>query len=269
MARRKMKAWTPGKPAGFGAPAVGGFTPYRNDRPAPGFYGVELDQQGRAATRGLAQTLQDLGTAGSRAETQLALDKDTLDRRFERGTHDLALSDTRNREDFTTAMGNIARGFQRQASGQRQSASAAGLAGPGGALLAAARARAVNQGIAEQPVRQSFDRANYDNSVSRARLGEDTSLARTELERQFGMGAADRGQAGQRATDENTMFQLDIGQQRFQQAGQMGYIAPPRPRNEFTDAQGQPYRVIRQGKRTVGVNSLGNVLWRRAAGKKK
>lgn len=261
-----MKPWAPGKPAGFGAPGIGGFVPYRNDRPAPGYYDVSLDQQGRAATRGLAQTLQDLGTAGSRAETQLGLDKESLDLRQGRGIADLQTSDTRNGQDFATSLQNIARGFSRQADGQRQAASAAGLAGPGGALLAAARARATNQGIAEQPVRQSFERATQDNALQRGRLGEDTTRARTELERQFGMGAADRGQTGQRATDENTFFQQDIGAQRFQQAGQMGYVAPPKPRNEFTDPQGNPYRVIRQGKRTVAVNSLGKQIWSRARG---
>lgn len=265
---RKAKLRSRGFSASSGAAPVSGvgFTPWQpQDRPPAGSYDPTLDANSRSSTRGLDQYLSDNAKAGSRAETQWQLDRADITRGRDRSLADLMTRETRGGEDYTRAVGGLDRRYQQLASGQSQAAAASGV-GLGGALVAAARARRSNYALDRQPIDTSWSRERQDIGTARDRTNENASLALSNADRQYGYGVVDRAEGAQRATDDNTFYQQDVGAQRWFQAGQAGVVPPSRPSNEFTDPQGNPYRVLRRGKKTVGVNPAGRVLWSRKAG---
>jgi hypothetical protein len=196
---------------------------------------------------------------------------------------DFGRSKSRLGEDHTTNSEAIGRNYQRLGASQSQSAVAAGASG--GYFAGAAKARAANQGLdqgaedrafgrSSQDLQTGFDRTGADLLRDHMRFGEDASTQTTrigdakdrglgEVDRQYGYGVVDRADAGQRATDENTFFQQDLGGQKLFSAGQQGYTLPTGPKNEFRDAQGNPYQVRIEGKEAVGYNPDGTVKFRR------
>jgi hypothetical protein len=241
-----------------------GFQPFSTPTsPPPGFYDPALDAQLGNANRGLQYHLDDLTTAGERAGSQLGIDTESVNRNQARSLADLMTEATRAQQDHQAALDELGRRFTRLGQGQAQAASAAGLAG--GALQAAAQARAQNQAIAQQPIDTAFQRTNENIGTQRQRVNEDAGLSLADLQRQFGYGAADRSTDETRSQIENTNFGQDIGAEKFFQAGQAGYVLPSAPSNEFT-GPGGPYQVRVEGGQDVGYDPQGNVLFRRPRG---
>jgi hypothetical protein len=261
--------------AGFGTPALRafnrrmsagrktrGFMPFQPETsPPPDRYDPALDAQLGNANRGLAYHLDDLATAGERANSQLGIGTESVQRGQGRTLADLLREQMQAGQDYRTNTDALGRRFMQQGQGQAQAASASGLSV--GALQAAAAARAQNQGRAQAQLDTAFQRLNQSIDTQRQRVNEDAGLSLADLQRQYGYGVADRSTDATRSQIENANFGLDIGKEKFFQAGQTGYASPGPPSNEFTDANGNPYQVRVEGGQDVGYDPQGNVLFRR------
>lgn len=240
------------------------WTPFRKPaRPPAGRYDPALDAQERAARRGYEDLQQDVGRDRRRLtedyglnvrDTQQSFDwgMEDLGTSRDRGTEDLATALRRGQEDYGTNTEGLRRSYTRLGEAQAQGAQAAGVAG-GGALAAALRARAENQGIEQSALDTNFGRFTQDNTVQQTRLGEDytrssgrmgtqnqEALGRLELGRKRGV--SDLATQLSRGGRENTAFGQDVAEQRFFQAGQAGWTAPNAPASQKRDKQGV-YRV--------------------------
>lgn len=146
-------------------------------KPPPGTYDPALEAQRRAGQRGLAQLLEDIGTANTR---------DSED--FAGAMAEMAKRKGRADEDFGVSLQNLQRRYATQGWNQGQSATVAGVA-EGGTLAASAARRAENQGMDEQPIRRAHDRfgEDYQSSIDKANRDHARALADRELKRQRGV----------------------------------------------------------------------------------
>lgn len=239
--------------------------------PPAGFYDPALDAQQRAGDRGLAQMLQDLGKAGTRADDQLRVDKGQINQGADWSLADLLTGKNREGEDYSTATGRagedhstnlatIGRNYQRLGSSQAGSAVQAGV-GSGGTFAAAKAARDTNQGLETTAENTGFNRSTADMLTQHNRSGEDYTTQKGRVEttrgqqlgdadRLYGYGVVDRADTGQRATDENTFFGQDTGAQKLYQAGQQGWVAPGTQMPTLQD-------YLSTSKRTPGTSITG------------
>jgi hypothetical protein len=236
------------------------FTPFVPDKsPAPGFYDTALDAAGRAAQRGFDYHVGDLEDAGARSKEQYGWQVQGLERTRDRGLADLLREKTREGQDYSQHTADLGQSYQRLGTQQVGNAEQAGVAG-GGTLAAALRARTANQGHDQGLLDQSHARfgENYAKAVSR--IGEDYGAdplgALGAAGVQYGYGVDDRGKDLQQSGIENVNYQSDINDQRWQQAGQMGYQAPERPANEFGQGA-DAYRIVVRGNRRYRVDPTG------------
>jgi hypothetical protein len=240
------------------------------------------------ATQERGYGLEDLGT--QRANTERGYGRslaDLLTARA-RGEQDFGQGRARATEDRNTSFANITRGYNRLGAQQGEQAAARGVT-RGGTLAAALEARTANEGLDRAPVQQGFDRFMADSSrdegrflgdsqLAESRIGEDRASALGQVERQQGRflqgyddpttgiyakldtgyqrGVDDRALDTARAGRELGFYNQDLGEQRFFQAGQMGYQAPQAPSNEFTGPHG-PFRVVMRGGRKVRIGPTG------------
>jgi hypothetical protein len=187
--------------------------------PPTGSFDPALDAQRRAASRGLRDTVTDIGTANTRDTVDYGLGRDSI-----------MLAQTRGNADLDRQMAVLQRGYQTLASQQRQQFQAHGLA-YGGASLQAAAKRQANEAFDQQPL-----------DVARARLGEDTGLQLGKLALDLAPPDASNPLGGRRFQDRTTQltrakredasFGLDIGAEKVFQATQSGWV-PPTPPREF------------------------------------
>lgn len=196
--------------------------------PPAGYYDPSLDAQGRAGGRGLTQLLQDLAKAGSRADSQLAIDKGQINQGADWSLADLLTGHNREGQDYTQNTADLGQSYQRLGVSQAGRAAQAGLLG-GGTFAAAAAARGANQAHDQAGLDLAHSRANEDYNTQAGTNGRINTVRQQQLDnadRLYGYGVADRGDQGQRATDENTFYQQDLGAQKLYQAGQAGWVAP-------------------------------------------
>ena len=230
---------------------------------------ADLGLQGSRGFEDLATQAQGTGRSFDRAAEDLGFQRSQL-----------GVAQTREGQDYGTAVQGIERNYGRLANSQRQQESAYGVL-RGGAALQAARKRAANQQIARQPLdtchsragedfatqfgqldlagrRLGEDRATamagIDTARSRlgqdlgtqgTRLGEDTALARGNLNLQYAPPDASNPMGGRAWQDMGTQLQIagrelgatgiDTERAKAFQAAQMGYTGPPRPYNEQTN----------------------------------
>jgi hypothetical protein len=242
-----------------------------------------------AATTQRGYGLEDFGTQRANTERSYGRSLADLLTSRARGTEDFAQGRTRATQDRDTTFGNISRGYSRLGAQQGEQVAARGVA-QGGTLAAALAARTQNEGLDRQPVQQGFDRFMADNSrdegrfltdsrQGEARLNEDETNALGQIDRNqsrflagyddpttglfakldtgYQRGVDDRAVDVARQGRELGFYNQDVGAARFFQAGQMGYVPPQRPSNEFVGAHG-PYRVVMRGGKPVRVTPSGS-----------
>lgn len=274
------KIWTsfaaPG--SAFGRPvSKRAFTPYDPTVPT-GSYDPGLDSALYASQRGLGDVQADSATAAQRGLVDYGLGRDQIiqgrDRQLadlttghDRGLADFGTSRTRSTEDYSSNVAALQRAFSQLGNRQRQGAISQGVV-HGGSLLQAAAKRTANEAIERAPIdtgyqRQQADittgegRLNQDFTTNTGRVGEDATSQLGQLALQFQRQGDDAQTALLRAQREAGQFGIDTQSQKLFQASQAGYVAPPRPSNEFTNAAGQSYRVIMVGGKKVRVDQYG------------
>lgn len=187
-----------------------GFTPFKpQTSPPPGWYDPALDASQRASQRGLFDFMADAGTANLRQKNDynLALEQ-------------LGLSRSRGAEDYGRQVAGLDRSYSNLATGQAQTARAAGASS--GGLAQALRKRAANKAFDKAPIDTNFSRFNADLATRQAGLA-------LSYQRQ----SADRNLRDvPRAQREATAFGLDTNTQRWFQSKQAGYEPPVKPSNE-------------------------------------
>lgn len=264
--------------------AANAYTPYvAPAAPPAGTYDPALDAQLGAVNRGYQYTLQGLDTQGSRSEEDYGQQTHALTTGRDQSLADLLRGHTRAGEDFdrtgarlgedhTTNLESIGRNYQRLGVAQAGAAVQAGVATQGSTLANALRARQENQGLDTSAENRSFGRASDDLSTSRAREGEDYGTQTSRVSSYYDdpkygalaqaatgyqRGVDDRAtQAGQ-AGIETTQYGLDTTAQKNYQAQGAGYVAPPKPANEFSDAKGS-YKLVIRGTRRYRVRPDGS-----------
>jgi hypothetical protein len=259
------------------APNKRAFDPYNPTVPT-GSYDPGLDSALQAANRGLQDTELDTQTAQQRGLIDYGLQNDQInlgrDRSLadlgqsrDRGTADLGTARTNEGQDYQQNVGLLTRQFTQLGNQQRQDAIHRGVV-HGGSLLQAAAKRGANQAIARQPMDTEHSRFLASNDLAGQRLNEDyatqsgrvTADATSALGQNalaYARGTNDSGLALLRAQREGSQFGIDTQTQKIFQASQNNWIAPTRPKNEFTTAAGDPYRVLMQGKKKIRVNQYG------------
>jgi hypothetical protein len=185
-------------------PPYGGgpWTPAPSVIPA-GAYNPIQDIEVRAGQRTLENTLADLATKNSRAESDLTLSEGDIQRQ-----------EKEQGEDHAHALATLALNYQRLGGRQTEAARAAGVS-RGGALLQAAAKRAANQKRDTEPIDQAYQRALE---------GDHRALARLVLARQ--RESEDSATAGSRAEREQGQYALDTRAVEAREATANGYIDP-------------------------------------------
>lgn len=219
-------------------PSPDRFTPWKPaTRPPTGTYDPNLDAQERAAIRGFSDLGEDTTKANRRSQDDYLL---------ARG--DLATSLTRGAEDYMRSVGQMDRSYQRLGNSQLQAARQAGVS-EGGTLADALAKRQANEAWDRAPVDQSWGRMQQDNQRSQGQLGL-----------QLGRQVEDRTDTLSRAGRELGFFKADVGNQRFYQARQTGFVpASQGPAGEHPVAGGGAYRDVGSTGQSIRLPS-GRVL---------
>jgi hypothetical protein len=176
-------------------------------RPPAGSYDPSLDAAREAAERGYGDLRQDIETAGTRADVDYGLGRESVGRGF-----------GRYEEDYRRNTDMLKQSFQRLAARQGENMNQMGVLNGGAALEAAAK-RAANQAQEQRQLDTGYNRAV-----------EDRDLAYGQLDLGYQRGGIDRTRQLERAGRENTAFGLDTGAQIAFQAAQSGWVPPRRPR---------------------------------------
>jgi hypothetical protein len=216
-----------------------GAKPWVQPPPPTGSFDPALDAQRRAATRGLGDTVADIGTANTRDTVDYGLNRDDILRAQTRGLADLTTSRDRGYGDVDRQVSVLHRGFQTLAGQQRQQFQAHGL-GYGGAALQAAAKRQANEAFDRQPLDVARRRIGEDFTRGSGRLNEDTGLQLGRLALDYappdatnplgGRRFQDRATQLTRAQREDTAFGLDTGAEKIFQATQSGWVPPEPPK---------------------------------------
>jgi hypothetical protein len=196
--------------------------------PPPGQYDPALDAQGRAGDRGLAQLLQDLGKAGTRAESQYTIDKGQINQGADWSLADLLTGHNREGEDYGNSTRDLNTSYQRLGQSQAGHAVQAGVQG-GGTFAAALAARTTNQQHDQSGLDLAHTRSGEDYNTQTGRVNTSRRQQLDDAARLYGYGVVDRADTGQRATNENTFFGQDLGDQKLYQATQAGWMPPSAP----------------------------------------
>ncbi len=193
-----------------GRPQVRGFGSARQPVPfraPPGSYDPGLDAAERASQRGLADLLEDTGTANTRDFRDYTQGAGDLNRQRDEGLADLlqgrgrferdlgtartrgvadfeqskgrllgdyTQSTARAGEDYGRNIGELDRGYGRLRDQQGQAAQQAGAAS-GGALAQAVRKRTENQAWDRAPIDTNFKRGNQDRDENYKRQTDDVN----------------------------------------------------------------------------------------------
>jgi hypothetical protein len=213
-------------------------------KPAYGTYDPTLDQQERAAGRGLGDLVADIGTANRRATTDLTLGTQNIDRTAGRSLADLLNARTRGLQDYTTNTTDRSRQYGVLAGQQGERMAAAGILG--GAIEQARQKRTANQALEQGQADQQYSRFLTDSTTGQTRLAEDQSLGIADLNLGFQRGWQDRNEVQlPRAQRENTFFGQDINELRVDQAKQAGML-PDTPLPTVTPKKRKTYVGIRR-----------------------
>jgi hypothetical protein len=205
-------------------PGTGAFVPPTTPRPVSGIssqahqapwtpppipagaYNPIRDIELQAGKRGVANTLEDLGTKNVRGEGNFLLGQSDIERQRNEQT-----------TERDKALSNIAESFKRLGVRQTEQANGAGLL-RGGALLQSAAKRAANQGKATDQVQQTYARQQEADTRALARL----ALARQQE-------SEDIGTQGSRAEREQGQFGIDTQTLEAREAAENGYESPVGP----------------------------------------
>ena len=219
MATKKKPKRTPWTP--FVAPT----------RPPPGTFDPALDQQERAAGRGLSDLMMDVERDTARSDNDFTTATGNVERQRGEGLADLMLSRSRGIQDFD-------RRYSRLAGAQTEAINAAGALG-GGALAQAMKKRAANR---------AYDESRFlaDNEQARTRLGEAATRDLGALGLSHQRAGEDRTTGLTRAQREGTFLGQDINESRMFQAKAAGWIPEEKPKGEGQQA-GLHYRRIAAG----------------------
>jgi hypothetical protein len=213
--------------------------PWVQPPPPTGSFDPALDAQRRAASRGLGDTVADVGTANVRDTVDYGLNRDDILRAQGRGLADLTTSRDRGYGDVDRQVAALHRGFQTLATRQAEQFNAAGV-GAGGAALQAAAKRQANEAFDRQPLDTARQRIGEDFARGSGRLNEDTGLQLGRLALDYappdatnplgGRRFQDRTTQVTRAQREDTAFGLDTGAEKIFQATQSGWVPPEPPK---------------------------------------
>lgn len=171
-----------------------------------GAYNPIRDIELQAGKRGVANTLEDLGTKNARGEGNFLL-----------GQSDIQRQQGEQTAERDKALANIGDSFKRLGVRQEEQANGAGLL-RGGALLQSAAKRAANQGKATDQVNQTYSRQQEASVRQLARL----ALARQQE-------GEDIGTQGSRAEREQGQFGIDTQTLEAREAAENGYESPVGP----------------------------------------
>jgi hypothetical protein len=213
------------------------------DRPPPGSYDPDLDAQQRAAQRGYANTVEDVGRAGERASSDFGLGESEIGRQYGENLSDLLKSRTQGTQDYQTNLQSIARSFSQLGNVQAQRGRQAGLSG--GFAAQAQRKRATNEAITRAPVDLGFQRFMEGSQLAEKRLGEAKQRETGQLGLGYSRGNEDLSTTGQRAGTELNAYLQDIAAARQAQYG------GPLPTVKLPGAKltGNAYRAAAQRSR--------------------
>lgn len=267
--RRAWERMNPGKKL----PAVPAWTPWKPDPVPPGLYDPSLDAQAGQINRGYGDTLADAAIGSTRRAEDEAQGREDLhfqrqgvDRNLMRTLHGLDQSFIRGNQDYDTGVAALQRSFRHLGNQQAQQQRAFGVA-RGGAALQAARKRMENEALERQPLDTAWARQREDIDRARTQTREDAATDYASLDRAGARLTVGGQRAGQdadlgvfRAGRETDFAGLDVDSLRRFQAVGAGWQPSTAPSNEFADAQGNPYRVVRQGRFNARVSPAGYVI---------
>lgn len=227
-----------------------GFTPFEYPTAPPqGTYDPMLDAQLRQAQRGYFDLQQDTEVGGERRSSAYGTNVTEAQQNEQRSLADELRARAREGENYATDTSLRKRRYGQLGESQTGQAVASGNT-RGGGLAAALAARTENQGIEQSAVDVAHARYGEDSAQREARIHQDYEAPDTgllaKLQRDYQYGGDDAATALARAGRELGFYGQDIGEAKFGQAAQAGYVPPTKPSNEFSDARG-PYRLIKRG----------------------
>jgi hypothetical protein len=200
--------------------------------PPAGYYDTGLDQQQRAATRGLDYLLQDIGKQGERNTVDYGLatgqapgaaDQGVgVAGQYNRSLADLLQARQRGMQDAGRQIQTLNQSYSRLGNSQRQQEAAAGVMG--GAEIQAAQKRAANQQQDRSVIDQGVTRFLQDSGTAETRLGQDKTNSLGQLLVNYSRGGEDLQSQGDRAKAENLFYGQDINQLKVQQAKENGWV---------------------------------------------
>jgi hypothetical protein len=229
-----------------------GFTPFRAPTsPPPGTYDPTLDASVRASGRGLNDLNQDTERDNSRSLTDYVTGQNRIDQNTGYSLADLLRGSTRETADYGTQTAGLQRQFQNLASSQADQANAAGVSSSGWAAQAA-RKRQANEALAQQGLDTAHSRSLEDSGINVGRTNTGADQQRADLTLGYQRGGEDRQTTATRATRENQFYASDVGDSKWFQAAQVGYVPPSKPANEH-QVGNVTYRTL-GGNRTVSAD---------------
>jgi hypothetical protein len=225
-------------------------------------YDPALDATVAAGERGLGDFVTDAGTGNRRDLEDYGFGKGDLERTQQRGLADIGTQRGYATEDHSRAIQMLQRSYQQLGSQQGQQARVMGVSG-GGALLQAARKRAENQAIDQQPIDTGFNRQIAGLDTQQGRLNEDTATGIARLGVTTQRGIEDRNTGVTRVGREQVFLGSDTDRAKVAQATASGWDPGARPSNEFGGAT--PHKVIVRGNTAYIVDPSGKVISTRPA----
>jgi hypothetical protein len=238
------------------------FTPWGT--PPRDRYDPALDATVAAGERGLGDFVTDAGTGNRRDLEDYGFGKGDLERTQQRGLADIGTQRGYATEDHSRAIQMLQRSYQQLGSQQGQQARVMGVSG-GGALLQAARKRAENQAIDQQPIDTGFNRQIAGLDTQQGRLNEDTAtgdraVRGDDAARDRGpQHGRDSGRAASRCSSGRTRTAAKVAQADRERLGS------GRPSVQRVRRRDGTHRVIVRGNTAYIVDPSGKVLSTRPA----
>lgn len=201
-------------------------------RALPGTYDKALDQQQRAAKRGLGQLIRDTRRAGTYATSDYTTALGDITRQRGELGEDYRTSVDRTNEDVGLQRAGVERNYTRLANAQRQNFQAAGLA-EGGAAAQAAAKRTANRAIEDAAITTAEHRTLDDLLRANTRGGQALDRGVGQLGRDYQRGVTQREQVTiPRAKNEFEAFKTDLAETRMQQMVEGGVNPSQRVRRK-------------------------------------
>lgn len=202
-------------------------------QPPYGTYDPSLDQQLRAAGRGLGDLINTARQTNSRNTQDLNIGLSNITNAQGTGAYDTSLADLltarqRGQQDYQTATQDRQRQYGILANHQAEQAAAAGVLG--GAIQQAAQKRAANQDREQGLADQAYQRFVTDSNTDQTRLGntrdQGEAALRLTAQRQFeDLYDPETGKVTL-AQRELPIFAQDTNELRIAQAKQAGLLPP-------------------------------------------